>query len=242
MQNTLESAVQLWEYFFPTPLTPEQKIDQACASIKKQENVLKREEWAVKARMERADQELAKTTKTRNKAEMERAARSKVAVENQRSVLHGQLTELNATKEGVMRMQTDQIGTRATLDVMAATNEISVDPQYAIQTIFRFQQTSLVRDEVNTLVKETMEARREEQEEANAEQAEADKERIEELMTENWHRANSELSQEMPYISVHSKLPPPPMASGSPKEMARQNRDGQRRLDLFLSSSAAPAK
>lgn len=234
MSELLDTATYYWEYFFPTPLTPEQKIDKACASVKAQENRLRKEEWMVKARLERVDAEMAKTTKTRNKAEMERVARDKVAVENQRATLQDQMSELITTKEDVQRMQTDQIRTRAVLDVMAATNEISVDPGYATQTIFRYKQTTVVRDCVNELVKEAMDERREELAEARAEQGEADKERVEELMAENWHKANSELSQDLPHISVHGKVPP--LVTGTPKEMARNNRDGQRRLDLFLST------
>lgn len=227
------AAVDLWEYYFPTPLTPQQKIDQALDHVKKQQSALVREEWGVKARMERVDRELTQASKTRNKTEMERMAREKVSVENQRHELQNQARELNMTREDVMRMNMDQTRAKALLDVMAATNEIAVEPARATETIFRYQQTVTVRDCVNELVNEAMEQRREELEEARADQVEANKARIEEVMAETWQVANAELAQHLPRINVHGKVPPL-VVTGSEKEMARQNRDQQQQVNMFL--------
>ncbi len=234
MSEILESAAAWWEFFFPTPLTPEQRIDRAYESVKVQENRLRKEEWMTKARLERVDQALTKASKTRNKTDIECAAREKISVENQRNEVQSQMREMQATKEDVMRMKTDQTRAKVLLEVMAATNQLTVDPAVATQIIYGFQRASVVRDATNELVNEAMEARREDVAEAQAEQAEADSARIEQLTSETWERANGELLQELPHINVSGRVPP--VASGPAKELELSNRDDMRQLNAFLAS------
>lgn len=232
LSEAVQAVQDAWEVFFPPVATPEERIAEAQARLKAHENALQREEWTMRARMARCERDLAVAGKTRDEAEIRRAARTKVAAERQRGVLEARLAEMQTAKESVMQMRTDQVNTSAVLDVMAAVAESSLDPLQATRTLTRYAMVTQQGDLVAELVRDALQERAEEKAEASEAEAAEDDARLEELVAEQLALANQELLARMPPINARSVSP---AILGAPRQqLVASNREAQRKLDLYL--------
>jgi len=222
----------LWNWLSPPLSTPEEKIASAQERLRQQENSLLKEGWMIQARMESHDKRAIAVAKKRSEDEIRQCARERLHLEKSRSSLQRRMNELQETKDNVSQMRIDQVKTSVLVDVMSATNDITMDPVVARETLQRYQYLATQRESVTDIMRDAMKEREEEAE--LSEETEMDRKRLEEFVRETMDLSNQFMLEQMPPVNVNS-LSPTCLENMSKAELTQRNVEQMGKLDLFLS-------
>jgi hypothetical protein len=222
-----------WEDWFPTPLTAQEKQARAERAIQQQENALMSEGYLIRAQAQRTEKECTRFAKERKPRELRKAVEQKVVLEKRAERVQRSANKLADTKNTMVEMRVEQVHTSALLDTMEASNAAMVDPAQAKRTALYYRNATAVRETVDAVVKDALEAGKKEdssEEVAN----EADEARIRELVALAEGEANQALLAQIPPIA-HTPISPLVLQE-SRREMEAKNKEGSRKLALFLSA------
>jgi hypothetical protein len=229
MEDTVMGwAVEKWYELFPTPLTPEQRIEQAQKAIKERERFLRRDVMRLEIEREDATKECTRYANEGNTNELRRAIVAQVKTEKEEKYLQQQLDRLKATKKSIDRMINDQVQNKAIVRVMAATTEQSLDINYVKQTIGEYNINKMTNDTVRDLLEEALDDQDEDEDDKFTEE---DVKRVEDLMKLNTDVANHKLLDQIPIVSDCNLSD---ILDMSEKQLHEKNSAAVREMDHFL--------
>lgn len=221
-------AIDKWYEYFPTPLTPDERIAQSRQAINEREKTLRRDLMRHEIEREDATATCTRWANEGNANELRRAIVAQVKSEKEEKYLQQQLDRLKATKKSIDRMINDHVQNKAIVRVMAATTEQSLDINYVKQTICEFNVNKMTNDTVRDMLEDALDDESEEEEKFTEEDAR----RVEELMKLNMDVANHKLLDQIPIISDSSNLSD--ILDMSEKQLHEKNSAAVREMEHFL--------